>query len=113
MLPVPIDWAVEIEPPATFYQECLPKAFRYINTVTDISQETVGVCNDTAPPTTDRWETAHFQSMTGEWEDEAGILKATGFESVFLAEDIRQFKEQNGSDTQFPSIFGYYDEGIT
>ena len=113
MLPVPMDWAVENTPPATFYQHCLPRTFRYINAVTDISQETFNTLNNEAPRTTDQWETAHFQSMTGQWENEAGLLKKAGFESLFLAEELWQFKTAEGVENKFPTTFGYFDEGST
>ena len=109
MLPLPLDWSAEIEPPAKFYQHCLPKVFRHVNSVTDTSDEIAGFLHGEHPATTDQWETAHFQSMTGEWEDELGIYKACGFSSVFDAERILTFKE--GEDKEFPSVFGYFDEG--
>ena len=107
MLPVPVDWSVEIEPPAKFYQHCLPQVFRHINSVTDISNETSRFLHGERLETTDQWETAHFQSMTGEWESELELLKAVGFSSVFDAEQISQF---NGGKA-YPSVFGYFDEG--
>jgi hypothetical protein len=107
MLPIPADFSVEIEPPAKFYQHCLPQVFRHLNSVTDISEEISSFLHGKPSETTDQWETAHFQSMSGEWEDEIGILKAVGFSSVFDAEKISQF---NGGE-EFPSSFGYFDEG--
>jgi len=75
MLPVPMDWAVENESPAKFYQHCLPRTFRYINALTDTSQETLDYLNGQTPRTTDQWETAHFQSMTGQWRTKLVYLK--------------------------------------
>jgi len=106
-----MDWAVENVPPATFYQHCLPRTFRYLNTVGDHSSEVFDTLNSQQPRTTDQWETAHFQSMTGQWEDEAGLLKKTGFQSTFLAEEIWRFKIAQGVDADFPTTFGYFDEG--
>ena len=107
MLPVPIDWAVEFQPPAKYYQHCFPQVLRYMNSVTNTEAEMMAFFNGSRPNTTDQWETAHFQSMTGEWEDERGIIKACGFNSVFVAEDIAEF---NGGQ-EFPTTFGYFDEG--
>ena len=107
MLPLPVDWTVENQAPAKFYQHCLPRVFRHINSVTDISNETSSFLHGQPPKTTDQWEATHFQSMTGEWDDELGILKAVGFNSVFDAEQIFQF---NGGK-EHPSVFGYFDEG--
>ena len=108
MVPVPMDWAVEFMEPAKYYQHCLPQIFRYMNSVTDTHSEIMALFNGSRPRTTDQWETVHIQSMTGEWENEAGLLRATGFNTVITAEDIAQF---NG-DAPHPSTFGYFDEGI-
>jgi len=45
-------------------------------------------------------------------EDEAGLLKKTGFESLFVAEDIWRFKVAAGVDANFATAFGYFDEGL-
>lgn len=102
-----MDWTVEIEPEAKFYQHCLPQVFRNINSVTDISHEILSLLHGNRSETTDQWETTHFQSMTGQWDGELEILKAVGFSSVFDAESMSKF---NGNK-EFPSSFGYFDEG--
>jgi hypothetical protein len=103
-----MDWAVEFQGHAKYYQHCLPQAFRHMGSVTNTGNELMALFNGSRPNTTDQWETIHIQSMTGKWEDEAGIIRACGFNSVITAEDIAEF---NGHQ-DFPSIFGYFDEGI-
>jgi hypothetical protein len=108
MLAVPEDWFVEIDEPARLYQHCLPKVFRHVNSVTDTGAEIFALLNGSRPETTDYWETAHFQSMTGRYEDEAGLLRTAGFSTVITAEELA---ELNGYQ-EHPSTYGYYDEGI-
>ena len=104
-----MDWAVETTPPAKWYQHCLPQVLRYMSSVTDTESELMAVfTNDSRPPVTDQWETVHIQSSTGEWDYGKEIIKATGFHSAILGE---QLKKLNGG-VPFPSTFGYYDEGI-
>jgi hypothetical protein len=109
MLPVPMDWLVETDEPARLYQHCLPKVFRHVNSVTDTGAEIFALLNGSRPETTDHWETAHFQSMTGRYEDEAGLLRTVGFSTVITAEELG---ELNGYQDH-PSTYGYYDEGTT
>ena len=109
MIPVPMDWAVESEPPAKWYQHCLPQILRYMGSATDTESELMAVfMNDSRPRTTDQWETVHIQSSTGDWDNGKKIIKGTGFNSVILAEHLM---ELNGG-IEFPSTFGYFDEGI-
>jgi Sulfatase len=107
MVPVPMDWAIEIHPPAKFYQQCLPQVLRYMNTVTNTESELMAVFNGSVPTTTDHWDAVHIQSMTGEWDYGKEIIKATGFDSVIVAEHLAKF---NGGK-EFPSTFGYFDTG--
>lgn len=108
MIPVPMDWAVESEPPAKWYQHCLPQVLRYMSSVTDRETEVMAFFkNATTPRTTDQWETVHVQSSTGEWDRGKEIIKGTGMNIAILGE---QLAELNG-DVPFPSTFGYYDEG--
>ena len=107
MLPVPMDWAVEFQGPAKYYQHCLPQTLRHMGSVTKTEHEIISLFNGSRPNTTDQWETVHIQSMTGEWENEGGIIRACGFNAVITAEDIAEF---NGHKP-FPTTFGYFDEG--
>jgi hypothetical protein len=109
MIPVPMDWAVEMTPPAKFYQYCLPQVLRYMTSVTDTTDEIDAIFNNSRPVTTDQWETVHIQSSTGQWDYGKEIIKATGFNSVITAEHLA---ELNGYK-QFPSTFGYFDEGAS
>ena len=103
-----MDWAVEITPPAEFYQYCLPQVFRHMSAVTDTESEIMAVfMNDSRPRTTDQWETVHIQSSTGDWDYGKEIIKAAGFHTLIRAEHLAQM---NG-DKEFPNTFGYYDEG--
>ena len=108
MLAVPEDWFVEIDEPARPYQHCLPKVFRHVNSITDTGAEIFALLNGSRQETTDHWETAHFQSMTGRYEDEAGLLRTAGFSTVITAEELA---ELNGYQ-EHPSTYGYFDEGI-
>lgn len=105
---MPVDWAVENRSPAKFYQHCLPNVLRHINSVTDTSDEVSRFLHGKRVDTTDQWETAHFQSMTGDWDHELSIWKDIGFSAVFDAEQMIPFKD----DEEFPSVFGYFDEGM-
>jgi hypothetical protein len=107
MLPVPLDWAVEANPPAKFYQHCLPQVFRYMNSVTDREAELMDVFRNITTRTTDQWETVHIHSSTGEWDWARDIIKGSGFNTVILAEDLAKL---NGGQ-EFPNTFGYFDDG--
>ena len=104
---MPMDWSVEAMPPAKFYQHCFPQVIRYMNSVTDTKSEAMGIFNDTPPRTVDHWETVHIHSSTGEWDYAKKIIKAAGFNTVILAEELG---EMNGYKT-FPNTFGYFDDG--
>lgn len=107
MLPIPRDWSVEAAPPSTWYQRCLPDAFRHLNLVTDTKPEIIALFNDSEPSTTDHWETIHLMSTTGDWDSDRQLLKSAGFDTVITAEDLGLF---NG-EKPFESAFGYFDEG--
>jgi hypothetical protein len=108
MLPIPYDFAIEYRPPAKLYQHCLPQVFRIINSVTDISAEIFDMALDNRSATTDFWETAHFQSMSTDWEDELSMLKNFGFSAIFDGNNIAKFSP----DKEYDHTFGYFDEGI-
>ena len=107
-----MDWAVELEAPAKFYQHCLPQTFRYINSVTDTSKEISRLLHGERPKTTDQWDVLHFQSMTGSWDEEREIYKAAGFSSIFDAEEISEFDGYTEDPDDYPSTLGYWDEGM-
>jgi hypothetical protein len=108
MIPTPTDYTAEYGEPARFYQRCAPEIFRLVNSVADISQEILDLECGNRSATTNIWETAHFQSITTDWEDELGMLKTFGFSSVFDGENIARF---NGNK-EFDHAFGYFDEGM-
>lgn len=100
-----MDWTVELDSPAKFYQHCLPEVFRHINSVTDtVSNPLPGK----RPKTIDQWDVVHFQSMTGEWDAELDLYKSAGFSSVFDAERMFEF---GGYPEEYPGVLGYFDEG--
>jgi len=107
MVSVPMDWTVEHKGSAKYYQRCLPQVFRYMNSVTSTDDEFMALFQGERPNTTDQWETVHIQSMTGEWEDERGIIRDTGFNAVITAEQIAEFKGHQ----DYPTTFGWFDEG--
>jgi hypothetical protein len=108
MIPAPLDWTVELEWPSKPYQYCLPQILRYLNSVTDTSDEIMDIFrNHSRPRTTDEWEAVHIHSSTGEWDYGRDVIKSTGFNAVILAE---QLAELNGWK-EFPSTFGYFDDG--
>jgi hypothetical protein len=107
MLPIPSDFFVENSQPGQFYQHCLPQVFRYLNTVSHIDDEIFAAFNGSRRQTTDRWETIHIQSMTADFGDEKTFLRNAGFSALISAEEIAKY---NGG-LEFPSVFGYWDEG--
>jgi len=109
IIPAPLDWTRELEPPSEPYQHCLPQVFRYLASVTNTEEELMALFrNDSRPRTTDQWETVHIHSSTGEWDLGRDVIKSMGFNSVILAE---QLAELNGYK-EFPSTFGYFDDGL-
>jgi len=107
MIPTPSDGTWEFGAPAQFYQRCVPEIFRLVNSVTDVSREILDFEYGNRTATTDMWETAHFQSMTTDWEEELDMLKSFGFSSVFDGNCLAKF---NGNK-EFDHAFGYFDEG--
>jgi hypothetical protein len=106
-----MDWAVELEEPAKFYQHCLPQTFRHINSVTDITEELTNLLHGERLETIDQWDVLHFQSMTGEWDEERAIYKNAGFSSIFDAERISEFDGYVEDPEEYPSTLGFFDEG--
>jgi hypothetical protein len=107
MLPLPQDWSFEFPAPAKFYQNCFPQVLRYMNSVTNTDDELMATFWNATRRTRDKWETVHIQSSTGEWDYGKGIIKATGMDATIFAENLAQM---NGRK-DFPSTFGYFDEG--
>lgn len=78
-----------------------------MNSVTNTDDELMATFWNATRRTRDKWETVHIQSSTGEWDYGKGIIKATGMDATIFAENLAQM---NGLK-DFPSTFGYFDEG--
>ncbi len=106
-IPLPLDWTEELSPPASGYQYCFPQVLRYLNSISNTEDEIMDLYRNKSRRTTNKWETVHVHSSTGAWDLGREIIKDSGFDAVILAEEIAEF---NGGK-EFPSTFGYFDDG--
>jgi hypothetical protein len=105
-LPLPVDFTVELTPPAKMYQTCFPQVFRHMNTVTSLEEEKILTMDGRGPQTTDQWETAHIASFTGIWDHTKDLLRYAGFDTIIDAQNIVKLK----GEREFDNYLGYFDE---
>ena len=106
-IPLPLDFGVEVEGNARFYQTCLAQTFRHFNSINK-EPEMLSVINQTyTGETTDQWETAHIASYTGQWDHTHEILQRVGYDTQIDA----QFIDKIRGEREFDHFQRYWDEG--